>query len=184
MASGRMVAVPRRAFLILLVLLGAVPLRAVKEGEFASAYHSKLVWSLYASMHNRGLAEGWKLAERFGAGFDLSFLLSPSKPHPVNKLLYFTVDNTFSDFLDRRFVWSVTPAFLVRTWIPLFKFGYAAGVNVRTDFDGPVRWAPSVSAMLEFYHVYLSSRLILPTDGRPVENELKAGILIYGKARR
>lgn len=174
---------PRRALLILFLCGLAGPASALTDGEFGSTSHRKVIWSLYASAHNRGLYTGWTLGERFGAGFGLGWLISPELSHTVNKLAYFTVDNTFTDFFASRFVHSVTPGFLVRTWLPFVKFGYGAGVDFRSTWKQPTVWGVAASAQVEFHGFYLSSRFIFPVDGRPVENEIRCGFLFAGRYR-
>jgi len=138
---------------ILIFILLSSPLFALDRGEFGSIYHKKTIFSLYTLIHNRDLNNKWIFKERFGAGFDISFLISPQRPYPVNKLLYFTLDNSFSDFLNKRFTYSITPGFLIRTWIPLFKFGVTGGINFRFEELKKIYSGLAAQAMVEFHGI-------------------------------
>jgi hypothetical protein len=168
---------------LFLVLLFGTLCFAVPAGEFSYTTHRNMILFLYASLNNREAdIENFKFKSSFGAGFALYYRLSKNnigyEPH---KILYLSLNNDFSGFLDKRLVYQFDPGFLVRTYIPFLKLNYGAGLNFKFGNSVYPPWGYYGTVGIDFHKFVINSRVIFHPNSNVVIGEIQLGILFSGK---
>ena len=173
-----------RRFLVLLLagLLTAGFARAIEYGEFSSDGHRPVIWSLHASLNSRDYGDDqFKFLDSLGFGFELYFLINRDPPYTPHKLLYFYVDNDVSGMFKKQLVYTLTPGFMVRTYLPFLKLSYGAGPHVKIGHTHYPAWGVYGQAIVDFHRFFIGSRIIFHPGSDRIENEIQFGYLFSGR---